>query len=118
MDFSTAVKTVFSKYVDWNGRALRSEFWWWTLFTLIVSIITTIIDSVLGIAALNPLWSLATLLPSIFVAVRRLHDHGRTGWWLLLALTGIGLLVLLYWYIKEGDRETNAYGPPPAPQTA
>lgn len=116
MDFTTAVKTVFSKYVDWNGRALRSEYWWWTLFSIIVSIVTTIIDGVLGIVAINPLWSLVTLLPSLFVATRRLHDHGRSGWWQLIALTGIGVFVLLYWYIVEGDKGDNAYGPHPLGQ--
>jgi len=113
MDFMTAVKTVFSKYVDWNGRALRSEYWWWTLFSIIVSIVTTVIDSAAGILAFNPLWSLVSLLPSIFVATRRLHDHGRSGWWQLIALTIIGIFVLLYWYIIEGDKGENAYGPHP-----
>ena len=114
MDFSTAVKTCFSKYIDWNGRALRSEYWWWVLFAVIVSVVTSIVDIALGLALFNPLWSLATLLPSIFVATRRLHDVGRTGWWQLIMFTGIGVLVLLYWYIIEGEKEENAYGPPPA----
>lgn len=117
MDFMTAVKTVFSKYVDWNGRALRSEYWWWTLFSIIVSLITSTIDGVFGMVALNPLWSLATLLPSLFVATRRLHDHGRSGWWQLIALTGIGIFVLLYWYIIEGDKGDNEYGPHPLGQS-
>lgn len=113
MDFMTAVKTVFSKYVDWNGRALRSEYWWWTLFSIIVSVVTSVIDGAAGILAFNPLWSLVSLLPSLFVATRRLHDVGRSGWWQLIALTGIGIFVLLYWYIIEGDKGDNAYGPHP-----
>lgn len=113
MNFTTAVKTVFRKYVDWNGRASRSEYWWWALFSVIVSLITQFIDGAAGIIALNPLWSLVTLLPSIFVATRRLHDHGRSGWWQLIALTGIGIFVLLYWYIIEGNKGENAYGPHP-----
>ena len=115
MDFQTAVKTCFSKYVDWNGRALRSEFWWWALFSFLVNVVTAIVDSVLGLALFNSLWGLVTLLPSIFVATRRLHDVGRSGWWQLIALTGIGILLLLYWYIIEGERDANDYGPAPVP---
>lgn len=118
MDFQTAVKTCFKKYVDWNGRALRSEYWWWVLFCIIANLVTSMIDTfVLGtgpmdVGLFNPLFSLATLLPSIFVGTRRLHDLGRSGWWQLIAFTVIGILLLLYWYILEGEREANAYGPP------
>lgn len=119
MDFVTAIKTCFSKYVDWNGRALRSEFWWWTLFTFIASIVLSIIDALIfgssfedgGI--LDTLFSLATLLPTIFVTTRRLHDVGRSGWWQLIVFTIIGIFVLLYWLIIEGDQGDNDYGPHP-----
>ncbi|WGI22744.1 DUF805 domain-containing protein [Amylibacter sp. IMCC11727] len=119
MDFVTAVKTCFAKYVDWHGRALRSEFWWWTLFTFIASILLSILDAVIfgysfesgGI--LDTLFSLATLLPTIFVTTRRLHDVGRSGWWQLIVFTIIGIFVLLYWLIIEGDQGDNDYGPHP-----
>jgi uncharacterized membrane protein YhaH (DUF805 family) len=112
MDFMTAVKTCFSKYVDWNGRALRSEYWWWVLFVVIVSIVLAIVDMALGIQALGPLFSLATLLPGLFVGVRRLHDGGRSGWWMLIVIVPlIGVLVLLYWLIIEGEKSDNKYGP-------
>jgi uncharacterized membrane protein YhaH (DUF805 family) len=119
MDFGTAVKTCFSKYVDWNGRALRSEFWWWTLFTLVASLILATIDGLIfgtgwdDTGVLDGLFSLATLLPTIFVTTRRLHDVGRSGWWQLIALTVIGIFLLLYWLIIEGESGENAYGPNP-----
>ena len=120
MDFVTSVKTCFSKYVDWNGRALRSEYWWFILFLAIGGIVTSVLDVMIfgtGIEVIglfNPLFSLATLLPSIFATTRRLHDGGRSGWWQLLYLTIIGTFVVLYWLIIEGDKEANAYGEPPA----
>ena len=92
MSFTEAVKTCFSKYVDFTGRAPRSEFWYWVLFVIVVSIILQIIDvSVLGtdmaagdLAILASLFSLATLVPGIAVSIRRLHDTDRSGWWLLV----------------------------------
>ena len=122
MDFMTAVKTCFRKYVDYNGRALRSEFWWWMLFTFLASIFLGIIDSVIfgtgweNTGVLEALFSLGTSLPSIFVGTRRLHDIGRSGWWQLIALTIIGIFVLLYWFIIEGNKGDNAYGPHPLGQ--
>lgn len=119
MDFMTAIRTCFSKYVDWNGRALRSEFWWWMLFTAIASIVFGIFDSVLfgtsweDTGVLEMLFSLGTFLPSLFVGTRRLHDVGRSGWWQLIALTIVGILVLLYWWIIEGQHGENEYGPHP-----
>lgn len=119
MDFMTAVKTCFAKYVDYKGRALRSEFWWWTLFTFVTSLILGAIDSAIFSTSweetgiLDGIFSLATFLPTIFVTTRRLHDVGRSGWWQLIAFTIIGIFVLLYWLIIEGEQGDNAYGPHP-----
>jgi len=119
MDFMTAVKTCFRKYVDFKGRALRSEYWWWTLFTVVVSLILSIINSAIfntsfeDTGVLDGLFGLATFLPTLSVTFRRLHDVGRSAWWLLLYLTIIGALVILYWLIIEGDQGDNAYGPHP-----
>lgn len=118
MDMSTAVKTVFSKYVTFSGRASRPEFWWWVLFTIIVSIIAYAIDGFLGFHAkmtstgpLSGILSLALLLPGIAVTVRRLHDTGRSGWWYFIVLIPlIGALILLYWMIKPGDPGQNRFG--------
>ena len=114
MDFATAVKTVLAqKYAKFDGRAMRSEFWWFSLFSFITSLVLGIVDGVLGIALLQNIFGLAVLIPSLAVGARRLHDVGRSGWWQLIALTVIGIFLLIYWYVQpsEGD---NQYGPPPA----
>ena len=115
MDFKTSVSTVLSKYIEFSGRASRSEFWWFTLFSVIGNIITGIFDDVLGtIAAINLLFSLAILLPSIAVAVRRLHDTDRSGWWMLLVLIPVvGWIVLLYFNIQKGTDGENRFGSDP-----
>ena len=110
MNFVDAVKTCFSKYVGFEGRATRSEYWWWVLFVFAVAIVM----GVLRLGMIGNLFSLATLLPSIAVGARRLHDIGKSGWWQLIALIPlIGWLVLIYWAVQpsEGD---NAFGPTPA----
>jgi len=85
MDFVTAVKTVLiENYVNFQGRAQRSEFWWFALFVFVVSVVLNLVGEVLG-----GLFALAVLLPYIAVAVRRLHDVDRTGWWYLLVLIPI-----------------------------
>ena len=84
MTFTESVKTCFQKYVDFSGRASRSEFWWFFLFTFVVRIVTTWIPFIGFIIAL------ALLLPSLAVTARRLHDTNRTGWWMLLPI-GLGL---------------------------
>lgn len=110
MDFMTAVKTCFGKYADFNGRARRSELWWFVLFNVVVSaILTTILGDRLG-----SVYSLAVFLPSIAVAARRLHDIGRSGWWQLIGLIPIvGLIVLIYWYVQPGQPGANEHGPNP-----
>ncbi len=119
MVFTTAIKNCFSKYVDFHGRALRSEFWWWTLFTFVASLVLKAINMVLfessfdDTGVLDTLFSLVTLLPTLFVTTRRLHDVGRSGWWQLIAFTIIGIFFLLYWLIIEGNEGSNDYGPHP-----
>ena len=115
MDFATAVKTVLvQKYANFSGRAMRSEYWWWTLFSIIVSIVLYVIDMILGAQLLQSIWGLATLLPAIGVGVRRLHDLDRSGWWLLIAFTIIGAFVLIYWFCQPGTPGDNRFGPPTA----
>lgn len=124
-DLTLAVRTVLSKYATFSGRASRPEFWWWFLAVFIVSIITQIVDAtiiapMLGFEAgdenagqpLSVLFSLAILLPAIAVAARRLHDIGKSGWWLLIGLVPlVGGLVLLWFYTRPSEGE-NAWGPP------
>jgi len=110
---------VLKKYVVFSGRAGRPEFWWFFLFNLIVSIVLVTIDLQLGLLVaggaggmLSTVYSLATLLPSLGVSVRRLHDTDRSGWWLLIGLVPlIGLIVLLVFFIMAGTPGENRHGP-------
>ena len=118
MDFQTSVKTCFKKYADFSGRALRSEFWFFCLFSLLAGIITTIVDimilgySIESYGPLNLIFSVAIFIPSIAVTARRLHDVNRSGWWQLIELTIIGILLILVWNVTEGEKKKNKYGPP------
>lgn len=113
MSFTEAVSSVFSKYADFNGRARRSEFWWFVLFNIIASGVADILSrAILGNDALSGLYSLAVLIPSLAVSVRRLHDIDRSGWWLFLGLLPlIGAIVLIVWYAKPGTPGGNSFGP-------
>ncbi|MDD7939999.1 DUF805 domain-containing protein [Actinomycetospora lutea] len=124
---------VLKQYVDFGGRARRTEFWMFVLFNAIAYILLALIDVLIGTASfaatgtgfqfggglLSGLYSLAVLLPSLAVAVRRLHDTDRTGWWLLIALVPlVGGIVLLVFYCIEGTRGANQYGPDPKQDAA
>jgi uncharacterized membrane protein YhaH (DUF805 family) len=117
MGFVEAISSGFSKYVTFSGRAARSEFWYWVLFAVIVGIVSVLIDRFLFpgnvISPVNLLASLALFLPGIAVAVRRLHDLDRTGWWFLLSLTVIGVILLIIWDCMKGTAGPNRYGPDP-----
>jgi len=114
MNFVQAISSGFSNYVQFSGRAIRSEYWYWVLFTIVGSIVAGIIDAVLGITVIDPLFGLATILPSIAVAIRRLHDLDRTGWWILLGLIPlIGWIILIIWYCSRGTVGSNRFGPDP-----
>lgn len=98
MDFLQAIKSCLGQYATFSGRASRSEFWWFFLFQLLALIVTSMLgDTAYSIAAL------LLLLPALAVGTRRLHDIGRSGWWQLLMLTGIGYLVLLYWWVQPSE---------------
>jgi uncharacterized membrane protein YhaH (DUF805 family) len=110
MNFVDAVKTCLMKYVGFEGRARRSEYWWWVLFLVVVSVVLAAV----GAHMLGNVFSLATLLPSLAVGARRLHDIGKSGWWQLLALIPlIGWLVLIYWAVQPSDGD-NDHGPAPS----
>ena len=112
---------VLKKYAVFSGRARRKEYWFFVLFNLIISLVLTFIDSALGTlneetgyGLLSGVYSLAVLIPSLAVAVRRLHDTGRTGWWLLIGLIPlIGLIVLLIFFVQDSKPGDNEYGPNP-----
>ncbi len=112
MDFMTAVKTcLIEKYVTFSGRATRPEYWWFVLFVFAVGLVLRLI----GGDVLSGIFGLAVLLPGIGVAVRRLHDLDRTGWWYLLVLIPlIGALVLIFFFfIHRGTAGPNRFGPDP-----
>ena len=120
MDFTTAVRTCFQKYVTFSGRAQRSEFWWFALFNLVGSFVLGLVDAILfGWASddpqfLNGIFGLVMFLPSISVAVRRLHDTDRSGWWWWLVLIPlIGWIILIVWYATKGTDGPNRFGPDP-----
>ena len=107
MGFVEAIKTCFGKYATFEGRARRSEYWYFCLFNFLVGIL-------LGwIPVVGWLIYLAFFLPGIAVGVRRLHDIGKCGWWLLLALIPVVNLVLIYFYILDSQIGVNEYGPNP-----
>jgi uncharacterized membrane protein YhaH (DUF805 family) len=118
MGFFEAVASVFSKYFQFSGRALRSEYWYFSLFTFLVYVATGTLDTILfnsfmGNGPISLIVTLVFFFPTISVLTRRLHDSGRSGWWQLLSLTIIGIPVILYWVIKKGDTFDNRFGMPP-----
>ena len=118
MNFQTSVKTCFSKYATFSGRASRSEYWFFYLFTIIASIVTWIIDTMLlgysaeDTGAISLIFQIIIILPSIAVGARRLHDIGKSGWWQLLILTIIGIILLIVWFATIGSSKKNNYGNP------
>jgi uncharacterized membrane protein YhaH (DUF805 family) len=105
-----AVKAVFSKYATFEGRARRAEYWWFVLFSFIIAVVLNLINPGL----LGGIWSLATLLPSLAVGARRLHDTDRSGWWLLIGfIPVIGLIVLIVFFVKAGQTGANRFGADP-----
>lgn len=116
VSFGDAIKRAFSNYCDFNGRASRSEYWWWTLFCFIVSVAINIIfiKAHTAESVVSSLWGLATLLPSLGLLFRRLHDTGRSGWnvlWALLPL--VGAIILIVYCCQPSQPEENPYGPVP-----
>jgi len=111
---------VLKKYAVFTGRARRKEYWMFTLFNVLISIALTFIDVLLlghdmgdpgSIGIVSTLYSLAVLLPSLAVSIRRLHDTDRSGWWLLIALIPfIGAVVLLVFMCLDGTRGSNRFG--------
>lgn len=100
MNFGQAISSCLKQYAGFSGRATRSEFWWFFLFQILVSIAASFLGDIV-----SALVSLGLLLPSIAVAARRLHDIGKSGWWQLLAFTGIGILVLIYFWVQPTKGE-------------
>ncbi len=137
MGFVEAIRACLGQYARFAGRAGRGEFWWFYLFTILVSLVTGMLDGAIGSGVLGAAVSLALLVPTVSAGARRLHDTGRSGWWqgamlpplvlgglaagseagrwLALPLLGlaIGLALLLVWWLaRPGEPGPNRYGPP------
>ena len=134
---------VLKKYAVFSGRARRAEYWFFALFNLIVSLILSAVDTAVGLEiGLSLVYSLAVILPSLAVTVRRLHDTGRSGWWLLAMLGGhvimllgvaldmkavilagvviaavVAIIVVVFMFLS-GTAGENKYGPNPVPADA
>ncbi len=122
MDFFGAVRICFNKYVNFGGRASRSEFWLFVLFVVLGGLILGVIDGVVGVEQGDPVslgnaFGLLTFLPGLAVAVRRLHDTNRSGWWYLISFTIIGYIPLLYWWCVKGEEGENRLGLEPRAST-
>ena len=103
MNFSQAISTCLSKYATFSGRASRPEFRWFSLFQLVVLVVAAMLSE-----TLYALGALGLLLPMLAVGTRRLHDIGKSGWWQLLILSLIGILVLIYWWVQPSADGNNA----------
>ena len=129
MTFRDSVKKCLSNYVTFSGRAARSEFWWFALFVFGGQIVLSWLDIALfgttevdgssfsgqtDTPVFSGLFGLAMLLPMVSVAVRRLHDRDKSGWWYWIALIPlVGVIILIVWFATEGIRGENQYGPDP-----
>lgn len=113
--------TAWQRYADFSGRACRREYWYFMLFNILISLGLSFIDAVIGLGnpevgmgLLSGLYGLSILLPSLAYAARRLHDSGRSGWWLLLLFMPLlGPLVILLFTLLDSEAGSNRYGANP-----
>ena len=113
MDFTSAIKSGFSNYANFSGRASRSEYWYFTLFSVIVNIGASLIDQILGIYIVAGLAGIALIIPGLSMIWRRLHDVDKSGAWFFIIFTCVGAIVLLVWYVTKGTAGPNRFGPDP-----
>jgi uncharacterized membrane protein YhaH (DUF805 family) len=132
MTFGQSVGNVYRNYATFAGRASRSEYWWWVLYSILTSVVIGFVEVQMGLGSgmmshggggfqanfaggpLSILWALANLLPGLAVTVRRLHDLDKSGWWLLIAFVPlIGAIVLLVWFLSRGTVGANRFGEDP-----
>jgi len=117
MNFGESISTCMSKTFTYSGRASRSEYWWFYLFTIIVSWGAQIVSSTIYttgdpmVSLLPNIISLAFMFPILAVGSRRLHDIGKSGWWQLISITIIGIIPLIIWWASDtkasGDKYNN-----------
>jgi len=106
MQFQESIKTCFKKFIDFKGRASRSEYWWFVLFAILVNIASNLLLP----SSIGAIVTIALILPQISAAIRRLHDIGKSGFWMLLCMIPIIGLVVVYWLIQKSAPVTNQYG--------
>lgn len=106
---------VLKNYAGFSGRARRTEYWMFLLFNMIIALVLGVVDGLFGSpGVLGTIYSLAVFIPSIAVSMRRLHDTGRSGWWMLIGFVPlIGAIVLLIFFAQDSMQGDNQYGPSP-----
>ena len=107
-DLIDSVISCFNKYFDFDSRSSRKEFWFWQLFRILMFLSITYIES-LGLNGLLLISNFIFIIPEIAVSIRRLHDINKSGWWILLTITIIGIIPLTYYSCLKGDCNTNDY---------
>ena len=115
VSFAQSWVLFFRNYANFSGRSSRSAYWFWFLWSVIISLFIEILRASIGgelspVDIIDLVWSLGILVPSFALAARRLHDVGRSGWWQLIALTIVGIIPLFIWFVRVGDSDTNKYG--------
>ncbi len=120
MSFGQAISSGFKNYAVFSGRATRSAFWWFYLFTVIVLIAISVIESAMGssgivggLGIISIIWSLAVFLPTLGLMIRRLHDADHSGWWWFIGLVPlVGMIVLIVFWATPGTQGENKFGSP------
>ena len=115
VSFAQSWVLFFRNYANFSGRSSRSAYWFWFLWSVIITLFIEILRASIGgelspVDIIDLVWSLGILVPSFSLAARRLHDVGRSGWWQLIALTIVGIIPLFIWFVSAGDSDTNKYG--------
>ena len=114
MNFMTAVSTCFKKYATFSGRASRSEYWYFTLFYMVVSAVLGLIFQDQTMSVISNVFSLVTLVPTLAVSWRRMHDIGKVGAWSFIVLVPVvGVIILLIWCCKDSEEGPNEFGENP-----
>ena len=118
MSFGGAIKSCFSKYATFGGRASRSEYWYWVLFSVLIGVAAIFIDTAIGVplekrGPVDAITTLGLFLPGLAVTVRRLHDVGKSGWWYFIVFTCIGIIPMLIWMCRKGNEAINEFGDNP-----
>ncbi len=120
MSFSEAISSGFKNYAVFSGRATRSAFWWFYLFTIIVGIAISVIEGAMGssgiaggLGIISIIWALGVFLPTLGLVIRRLHDADHSGWWWLIGLVPlVGVIVLIVFWATPGTQGDNRFGSP------